>query len=179
MDSLVVHESCLCLAASARNEDDLGWLALESVINDWPGWLNPVNPDHDDAATSNTSPPMSPPPPLSQTTPVLLSVAHITEDYADLPGLMSPTAPAAANSSCHATSKGEKHLRPRELTILLRSWLERRQSPYASLEEKKFVAASLSISVGKVTNFCNNFRKRFVKVGDKLTSYRELASAAQ
>jgi hypothetical protein len=57
--------------------------------------------------------------------------------------------------------------------------MERRQTkPYATLEEKKLVSGALEISVEQVTNFCNNFRKRFVKVGDKLTSYRELVSAA-
>ena len=63
--------------------------------------------------------------------------------------------------------------------MVLHSWIERRHVPYASLEEKKMVAEALSISVAQVTNFCNNNRKRYVKVGAWLTSYRTLVSAAQ
>ena len=39
-------------------------------------------------------------------------------------------------------------------------------------------AEALSIPVEQVTNFCNNYRKRFLKVGTKLTSYRELVAAS-
>jgi len=84
-----------------------------------------------------------------------------------------------ASASCHAASKKEKSYRPRELTMVLHSWIERRQVPYASLEEKKMEAESLSISVARVTNCCKHFRKRYVKVGARLTSYRTLVSAAQ
>jgi len=162
MDPLADHESYLGLDAPALRDDYFGWLDLEAVIDEWPGWHDPV------AAASNTARPASQPPPPSQPAPVLLQVA--------------PTplaAPAGANPSCHAANKGEKQLRPRELTMVLRCWLERREAPYASLEEKKMMAEALSIPVAQVTNFCNNFRKRYVKVGAKLTSYRELASAAQ
>jgi len=179
MDPLAVHESYLDFATSSRHEDDLGWQALEAVIDEWPGWLRPVNSEHDNAAASNTSCPTSPFFPPSQPAPVLPPVAPIAEDYVDLSTLTPPAAPAAANPSCHAANKGEKRLRPREVTMVLRNWLERHQAPYASLGEKKMIAEALSISVEKVTNFCNNFRKRYVKVGAKLTSYRELASAAQ
>ena len=173
MDPLAVHESYFDFASSSGHEDDLGWQALEAVIEEWPGWLHPVNPKHDDARPTSTS--LAP----SQPAPVLLPVAPIAEDYVGLSTLTPPAAPAAAKPSCHAANKGEKQLRPRELTKLLRNWLERHQAPYVSLEEKKMVAEALSISVEKVTNFCNNYRKRYVKVGAKLTSYRELASAAQ
>ena len=63
--------------------------------------------------------------------------------------------------------------------MVFRSWLEGRQAPYVSLDEKKMMAAALSISVAQVTNFCKKNRKRYVKVGAKLTSYRELASIRQ
>jgi hypothetical protein len=136
----------------------------------------PVDTDHNAAAASNPSRPTSPSLPPSQPAPVLRPVTPIAEKYVDLSEL---TPPAAANPCCHAASKSEKRLRPREITMVLRSWLERRQAPYASLEEKKMIAEALSISVEKLTNFCNNFRKRYAKVGTKLTSYREHATAAQ
>jgi len=183
MEPLAVHEPCLGPAAaarheddfgSARHEDDFGWLNLEPLLDDWAGWLIPVNRGHNDAARP-TSPSSLP----SQPTPVLLPVAPIAEDFVNLSELTPPTAPAAANPSCHAASKGEKRLPARELTLVLRFWMERRQAPYASLAEKKMMASALGIPVTQVTNFCNNFRKRYAKVGDKLTSYRELASSAQ
>jgi len=174
MHSLAVHDTYLGPVASARLEDNLGWLALEAVIDEWPGWQTPINPDHNDA--SITSRPTSPSSPSSQPAPVLLPIASIADEHLDLSEL---TPPAAANPSYHAASKGEKSLSPREQTMVLRSWLERRQAPYASLAEKMMIAEALSISVAQVTNFCNNFRKRYVKVGTKLTSYRELASTAQ
>ena len=166
MEPLAVHESCLGPAAAARHDDDVGWLNLEPLLDDWAGWLAPVN----------ASRPTSPSPPSSQPAPVLLPVAPIADDFVDLTEL---TTSAAATPSCHAANKGEKRLRPRELTMVLRSWLEQHHAPYASLEEKKMMAEALSIPVAQVTNFCNNFRKRYVKVGTKLTSYRELVSAAQ
>ena len=179
MDPLAIQEPYFDFAASSHYEDDCSWLALEPVIDEWPGWLRTVNPECDDAAASNTSRSTSTSFPPSQPAPALLPVAPIAEEYVDLSNLTPTAAPAAANPSCHAANKGEKRLRPRELTLVLRDWLERRQAPYASLEEKKMIAEALSISVEKVTNFCNNFRKRYAKVGAKLTSYRELASAAQ
>ena len=64
--------------------------------------------------------------------------------------------------------------------MMLRCWMERcPQAPYASLAEKKMIAAFLSIPVAQVTNFANNYRKRFLNVGAKLTSYRALIAAAQ
>ena len=176
MDLLTVHEPYLLPATTAPHEDDFSWLILDPLFDNWAGWLNPVHPDHNAAAANNPSRPTSPLLPLPQPAPVLLPVPPIAEDYADLFG---STPPAAANPCCHAASKSEKRLRPREITMVLRSWLERRHAPYASLEEKKMIAEALFISVEKVTNFCNNFRKRYAKVGTKQTSYRELASAAQ
>ena len=172
MEPLAVHEPCLDPAAAACHDEDFGWHNLEPLLDNWAGWLEPVNPDHNDAPTSPSSLP-------SQPAPIFLPVAPITEDCVDLSELTPPSAPAAANPSYHAESKGEKRLRPRGVTLALRFWLERRQAPYASLEEKKMVAAALDIPVTQVTNFCNNFRKRYAKVGDKLTSYRELVSSAQ
>jgi len=146
-------------AVSASHEDDFSWLALEAVIDNWPGW--------------NTSVPTSPSLPPSHAAPALLHVAPIAE------GLTPSAAPATADPSCHAASKGEKRLRPRELTLVLRSWMERcPNAPYASLAEKKMAAEALSMPVEQVTNFCNNYRKRFLKVGTKLTSYRELVAAS-
>ena len=177
MDLFAAHEPCLGFDAAARHEDDFGWLNLEPLLDNWAGWLEPVNPAHNDAAATSASRPTSPSSLPSQPAPVLLPVAPIAEDFVDLSELAPPTAPAAAHRSSDAASKGEKRLRPRELTRVLRLWLERRQAPYASLEEKKMMAAALDIPVTQVTNFCNNFRKRYVKVGVKLTSYRELASS--
>ena len=137
----------------------------------------PLQDSH--AAASEISRPTSPSVAPSHPAPVLLPAAPIAEDCVHLLESTPPPAPAAENRACHATSKEGKRLRPKQLTKALRSWMERRQTkPYASLEEKKLVAVQLDISVEQVTNFCNNFRKRFAKVGDKLTSYRELVSAA-
>jgi len=131
------------------------------------------------SAASEISRPPSPSVAPSHPAPDPLPAAPITEDYVHLLESTPPAAPAAGNRACHATSKEGKRPPPKQLTKALRSWMERRQTkPYASLEEKKFVAEQLDISVEQVTNFCNNFRKRFVKVGDKLTSYRVLVSAA-
>jgi hypothetical protein len=184
--------------------DDSDWMALEPLADEgflhWQGWRDfdneaaasvvfnndaaasvdlstPLHNSH--SAASEISRPTSPPVALSHPAPVLLPVAPIAEDFVCLFEVTPPTAPAATNRACYTTSKDGKRLRPKELTEALRSWMERRQTkPYATLEEKKLVAGALEISVEQVTNFCNNFRKRFVKVGDKLTSYRELVSAA-
>ena len=182
IDLFTVHEPSLRCDAAARHEDDFGWLNLEPLLDNWGGWLDPVNPDHSNAllaSASSASRPTSSSSLPSQPALVLLPVAPIAEDFVELSELTHPTAPAAAHRSSDAASKGEKRLRPRELTMVLRLWLERRQAPYASLEEKKMMAAALDIPVTQVTNFCNNFRKRYVKVGAKLTSYRELASSAR
>jgi len=172
MDPLFVHEAFPGLAAS----NDFGWLALEPLLDDWPGWLIS---DNDDAATSDASPTTLPSVLPSHPAPVLLPVTASAEKCADQLALTPTAAPATVYTSCHAASKGEKRLRPRALTMVLRTWMERfPRAPYASLEEKKMIAGVLSIPVEQVTNFCNNYRKRFHKVGTKMTSYRELAAAA-
>ena len=152
---------------------DSAWMAVEPLGDEdffsWPGWLT----------ASEISRPTSPSLPPPQSAPVLLPVAPIAEDNVEQFEETPPPSFAAATPSCHAASKGKKRLRPKELTMALRSWMEWRQAPYASLEEKKMIAEALSIPVAQVTNFCNNYRKRFAKVGTKLTSYRELASAAR
>ncbi|KAJ1478835.1 hypothetical protein T484DRAFT_1903895 [Baffinella frigidus] len=156
------------------------WLAVEPLeegdFHRWPKWLHSVFPDHNDAAVSMTSRPPSP------TAPSMLpeSVAAIVEpivEAAPTPDEPTPPEPTATAPSCSASNnKGEKRHRPKQLTQELRSWMERRRKPYATLEEKTAIAAVLSISIPQVTNFCNNFRKRYFKVGKKLTSYRELVS---
>ncbi|KAJ1471559.1 hypothetical protein T484DRAFT_3509250 [Baffinella frigidus] len=103
---------------------------------------------------------------------LVLPTATIAEDYPDQSGLTLTPSPAAAAPSSHA----EKRFRPKALTNALRFWMERLGRPYATLEEKKLVAEALEISVAQVTNFCNNYRKRFAKVGNTLTSYSKLAS---
>ena len=180
MDPLAVHESCLGFAASSRHGDDFSWLALETVIDEWPGWLTPVNSDHDDAGGPST--------PNTTTLPAASSCSGLTGhpghssidvDTVHVSSNGEQGREEASNTSLPTASKGEKKLGSRELTTVLRSWLERHQAPYVSLDEKKAIAAALSISVARVTNFCNNFRKRYVKVGAKLTSYRELVSIRQ
>jgi hypothetical protein len=112
--------------------------------------------------------------------PVLLPVAPIAEDYVDPFQVTPATVPSVANPSCHAASNSyTKPLRSRELTMMMRFWMESRQTPYATLEEKHHIAQALNIPVAQVTNFCNNYRKRYLKVGQKLTSYRVHAAAAQ
>ena len=103
------EEAFLGFEASAGHEDDTRWLALEDVIDNWPGWLTPVEPDQSDAAARNTSRPTSPSLLPLDPAPVPLHVAPIAES------LTPSAAPATANPSCHAASKGEKRLRPREL----------------------------------------------------------------
>jgi len=158
---------------------DSAWLAVEPLGDEdllrWPGSLDLVKPGNNDADASEmsraTSPSLLP-------APVLLPVAPIADDHVDQLFEMPLPAFAAATLSCHSASK-EKRLRPKELTKKLRSWMERHHKPYANLDEKKMIAEALSIPVAQVTNFCNNYRKRFSKVGDKLTSYRVLVSTAQ
>jgi len=187
MDPFAVHElyhvpnkDVLAVHDLVPAKDDFGWLALENVIDNWAGWLSPVNTDHTDAAASDTSGPTAPSLPPSQPAPVILPFAPIAEDDVELSGLTPPAAPAAANPSLHPASKGTQRPRPRELTMMLRCWMERcPQAPYASLAEKKMIAGFLSIPVAQVTNFANNYRKRFLNVGAKLTSYRALVAAAQ
>ena len=65
---------------------------------------------------------------------------------------------------------------PKALTMKLRYWIERLDRPYPTLKEKKVVAGALGIDVVQVTNFCNNYRKRFSKVGKTVTSYCQLFS---
>ena len=152
---------------------DSAWMAVEPLGDEdffsWPGWFT----------ASEFSLPTLPSVPRSQLAPIYLPVAPIAEVYVDQFEEKPPPSFAAATPSCHAASMGKKRLRPRDLTIALRSWMERHHTPYATLEEKKKIAEALSIPVAKVTNFCNNYRKRFFKVGTKLTSYRELASASR
>ena len=113
--------------------------------NGRPGWLDSVDPDHNDAAAS------------------------IGETIAE--GYVSPPATPPSNFQ----SKGEKRRRPKVVTAALRCWVEHFHTPYATLEEKKLVAEGLNISVAKVTNFLNNYRKRYAKVAGKLTSWTEAA----
>jgi hypothetical protein len=217
IDTLGVYDAPLGLAASAPRQDDGGWVALDPLREeDLVEWL--------DSVSSDTTPSLNP----WQPAPVLLPAAPIAEDYVAQVELIPNPSPAAATPSSDAASKGEKHLRPKqlayalrywmerchtpyptleeqkhvaealnipvvqvtnfcnnfrkplrpkELTRALRSWMERRHTPYATLEEKSLIAKAMYISVAQVTNFCNNYRKRFSKVGDKLTSYSKLASS--
>ena len=48
-------------------------------------------------------------------------------------------------------------LRPKELPKALRAWIARCHTPYPTLEEKNFAAASLQIPVAQVNTFCNNY----------------------
>jgi hypothetical protein len=144
-------EASLAPAVSAPHEEepffqpDCDWMSLETLEDEdlfsWPGWLEPVNP------------------------------APIAEDYVHDALSTPPPSTAAATPSCDAASEGEKRLRPKLITAALRCWLEPSHKPYASLAEQKLIAEALNISVSQVTNFCNNYRKRYAKVGGKLTSY--------
>jgi len=111
------------------------------------------------------------------------------EDFSMRPGWFTvnpdtnepPAPPDAATLYRNAASKGEKHLRPKKLTKALHSWMEKCHTPYPTLEEKRMAAVALQIPLSQVTSFCNNYRKRYFKVGNKLTSYsaqlHELASS--
>ncbi|KAJ1477984.1 hypothetical protein T484DRAFT_3640865 [Baffinella frigidus] len=127
-------------------EPDYDWPALgpldDEDFRNWLGWLDPVNTDHNDPATS------------------------LAQDIVTL-----PSSPAAATPSHNPASKVEKRLRPKQITNALRFWVDRLDKPYATLAEKKLVAEALNIAVAQVTTFCNNHRKRQAKVGGKLTSY--------
>lgn len=82
MDPFAVRESHRVPA----EDDDFGWLALEDVIDNWAGWLDPVNPDHTDAATTNTSRPTPPSLPPQQPAPIHFTVAPIAEDDVETTG---------------------------------------------------------------------------------------------
>ena len=176
MDPHALREPCLDLASSSSHdgaalehapsdntsanslsptahffEPDCEWPALgpleDQDLLGWLGGLDSANLLHNDAA------------------------AIIVGDCILDALLTQPPSPAAATSSCDAASKGEKRRRPKKITSALRLWVEHTQKPYATLEEKTFVARALDISVSQVTNFLNNYRKRYARVGGKLTSY--------
>jgi hypothetical protein len=69
----------------------------------------------------------------------------------------------------------EKKTRDKQLRINLLIWIKMNQSyPFPSLIDKKYVADLLKTHVNYVNNFCNNYRKRYVKLGKKKISYSEL-----
>jgi len=166
---------------------DASWLSVPPLEDEdllgWPKWLHPVYPDNDTAVSMSATadetlhPSILPATVLPPVAHVLLPVAQTAED-ADQFEMADPAVPTATavTPSFGAGCKGVKRLRPKQLTQALRTWMERHRKPYATLEEKTAVAHALSISVPQVTNFCNNFRKRYFKVGNKLTSYRKLVS---
>jgi hypothetical protein len=130
------------------DEKDLLVWPVQHHLDDWPGWHTPdpvvVNLDHsDDASASSTSRPTSPSLLPSLPAPVLLTVAPIAEDDEDQFEL------------------GEKRVRRNEVTKQLRFWMERRSTPYVTLEEKKMIAKDMNISVAQVTNYINNFVAAF------------------
>ena len=45
-------------------------------------------------------------------------------------------------------------------------------SPFPSLIDKKYIANYFDISFSYVTNFCNNYRKRYKKINNKTISYK-------
>ena len=73
-------------------------------------------------------------------------------------------------------NKTDKPNHTMEQTSALRLWMEDRPLPYATSEEKIAIANTLGITKLQVNNFCNNYRKRYHKTGDKMESYACRAS---
>jgi len=114
----------------------------------------PVNPDHNDAAASETSTSSLP----SQPAPIVLPDAAIADDDGVDPfEPMPPPSPASATPSCNAASRGRK--RVKELSDSLRSWMERHPKPYSTLE----IDEALDSQSRRNKVFFNNFRKRCSK----------------
>jgi hypothetical protein len=108
--------------------------------------------------------------------PHLFDDNDLAEYIASLDDTASTTMAACSNGSCESSvlevSKVEKKLRPKFITASLEQWLGcSNTTPYANTTEKTAIATVLGITLAKVQNFCNNYRKRFTKVDGKMNSY--------
>jgi hypothetical protein len=65
----------------------------------------------------------------------------------------------------------------KETNQKLRDWIQRFQRPYVSREDKASAANAMGIPYSQITNFCNNYRKRYVKIGDIEQSYAQINTA--
>jgi hypothetical protein len=79
------------------------------------------------------------------------------------------------NSSHKNVSVGHmvKDINTLEVRKLLKAWISCFKTPYTTFSEKKNIAEILGITYLQVTNFCNNHRKRYSKVGNTLKSYTQ------
>jgi len=62
----------------------------------------------------------------------------------------------------------------KQVRINLYIWINTLQtSPFPLFYEKKCIANLYGISISYVKNFCNNYRKRYAKIGKKTISYNK------
>jgi hypothetical protein len=53
----------------------------------------------------------------------------------------------------------------------LKEWIAQFPTPYANLDQRFQIALLLGLTARQVSDFCNNYRKRFYKTKDKTHSY--------
>jgi hypothetical protein len=66
------------------------------------------------------------------------------------------------------TAKAHNHA---ETHTKLKQWITSLREPYVTSHEAACVAATLGVTQKQVRDFCNNYRKRYHRVGNKVQSY--------
>lgn len=82
--------------------------------------------------------------------------------------------PSIYNTDPHTASKYKKTLssdNQPDVSDALRKWLMRFKYPYPTTDQKKAIAKVVGVTHVQVSNFCNNYRKRYGKIGDAKKSY--------
>lgn len=99
---------------------------------------------------------------------------HILFTTSSAPCAIKPTPPPAVKPTRKRKRPTSKSMVPNhspETNHALRAWMAAHVEPYPTLEDKVAIANKLGLTVKQVNNFCNNYRKRYHKCGDKTESY--------
>ena len=87
--------------------------------------------------------------------------------------ISSTTPPIETAPRSNRKAKKKAAAPTKDATRILQHWISSFQTPYTSAAEKKSIAKVLGVTHTQVTTFCNNYRKRYVKLGKISQSYAQ------
>ena len=98
---------------------------------------------------------------------------HVKQSIKALPAQEHVKQPIITNNASKKRIhvKGGKASSRGLVTKQLQDWIKGFHEPYIGQEDKQIVADLMGIDVERVTNFCSNYRKRYINDGCTTTSY--------
>ena len=87
--------------------------------------------------------------------------------------ISSTTPPIETAPRSNRKAKKKAAAPTKDATRILQHWISSFPKPYTTSHEQKSIATVLGLSHTQVTTFCNNYRKRFAKIGKVSQSYSQ------